>query len=394
MKNFFKKDNNKIKYDKIKSTGKAGFFLKKFYTPSFRIPVFFRTMLLRTLISRTILLIILIALFTFLIFFQVSCGLYYADNFKDLNIDKDYNNSSESNGNSGSKSGSTQIFESGSEENDDSMADNDSETGNSSANSSAADSETENTSESSSDNLNIYENSNYDNDDYRVVYVVDGDTIELKNGKRLRLIGINTPERDMYFYEEAREFMEILVLDKQVKLEKDVTNKDQYDRFLRYVYCKDYFVNLEMVRCGFANSYTYPPDVKYTDKFLEAEKSARENEAGLWQKSPDEFLEIELNYDAEGKDTKNLNGEWVKIKNTGEKTLDMNGWTLKDAGTNIYKFDDFILESGKTVFIYTGSGSNSKEKLYWNSPQPIWNNEHDTLYIRDNEGLLVYLFNY
>ncbi|MHB8277394.1 MAG: lamin tail domain-containing protein, partial [Candidatus Humimicrobiaceae bacterium] len=130
------------------------------------------------------------------------------------------------------------------------------------------------------------------------------------------------------------------------------------------------------------------------DKFLEAERSARKNEAGLWQKSSTEVLEVVLNYDAEGKDTENLNGEWASIKNTGSKSLNMNGWTLKDAGTNIYRFEDFTLKSGKNVILYTGSGTNTREKLYWNSTQPIWNNEHDTLYLRDNNGLLVYIYNY
>ncbi|MCL5069752.1 MAG: thermonuclease family protein [Actinobacteria bacterium] len=298
---------------------------------------FFKISSFRTSIFKTNLLIIVIVSLLFAMFFQVSCGIYYTENVKDFS---------------------------------------------------------ESSSGSPSDNSNIYENSNYNNDGYRVVYVVDGDTLELKNGKILRLIGINTPETDMYFYKEAREFMEILVLNKQVKLERDVTDKDIYGRFLRYVYCPEYFVNLKIVRCGFANSYTYPPDIKYTDEFLEAERSARENDAGLWQKSLGEFLEVELNYDTEGKDTENLNGEWVRIKNIGEKTLNMNGWTLKDAGTNIYKFENFNLKSEEIVFLYSGLGSSSQEKLYWNSPQPIWNNEHDTLYIRNNKGLLVYLFDY
>ena len=109
------------------------------------------------------------------------------------------------------------------------------------------------------------ENNNYNNYDYQVVSVIDGDTIELRNGAIIRLTGINAPEKDMYFYEEAKKFMEILVLDKSVKLERDITDKDKYGRILRYVYCPEYFVNLKMIRCGFANIYTYPPDVKYAD---------------------------------------------------------------------------------------------------------------------------------
>jgi len=239
-----------------------------------------------------------------------------------------------------------------------------------------------------------FENYNYTDSAFTVSKVIDGDTIDLKNNMRLRLIGINTPEKDMYFFEEAKVFMEILVLGKQVKLERDVTNKDMYGRYLRYVYLPDILVNLEMIKSGFANAYTYPPDVKYTDKFIEAERRARVNEAGLWQKSPTEILEVVLKYDAEGKDTENLNGEWVEIKNTGLKALNLKNWIFKDSGTNIYKFDNYLLESGKTVFLYSGPGTDTAGKLYWNSSSPIWNNEHDTLYIRDNDGLLVYLFNY
>ena len=239
-----------------------------------------------------------------------------------------------------------------------------------------------------------FENYNYTDSAFTVSKVIDGDTIDLKNNMRLRLIGINTPEKDMYFFEEAKAFMEIMVLGKQVKLEKDVTDKDMYGRYLRYVYLPDIFVNLEMIKSGFANAYTYPPDVKYTDKFIEAERRARLNEAGLWQKSPSEVLEVVLNYDAEGKDTENLNGEWVEIKNTGLKSLNLKNWTLKDLGTNIYKFEGCLLKPGETVFLYSGPGTDTTGKLYWNSSSPIWNNEHDTLYIRDNDGLLVYLFNY
>lgn len=241
---------------------------------------------------------------------------------------------------------------------------------------------------------NSFENYNYADPAFTVLKVIDGDTIDLKNNMRLRLIGINTPEKDMYFYEEAKAFMEILVLGKQVKLEKDVTDKDMYGRYLRYVYLPDIFVNLEMIKSGFANAYTYPPDVKYTDKFIDAERNARTNGAGLWQKSPSEVVEVVLNYDSQGKDTENLNGEWVKIKNTGLKSLNLKNWTLKDSGTNIYKFGNCLLEPGETVFLYSGPGTDSGGRLYWNSSQPIWNNEHDTLYIRDNNGLLVYLFNY
>src|SRR4030042_4479056 len=66
--------------------------------------------------------------------------------------------------------------------------------------------------------------------------VVDGDTIVLSDGSRVRFIGINTPEYGTYFFEEAREVLEAIVLGGEVSLEKDITDKEKYGRFLRYVY--------------------------------------------------------------------------------------------------------------------------------------------------------------
>jgi len=311
-----------------------------------------------------------IILFIFTMLAQVSCGLFYAENAQKINSSEGSSGNSSLSEPSGAASG---LPADGELQNQ----------GNSEAASSTA-----------INNINGFENENFTDSSFSVNKVIDGDTIELKNNMRIRLIGINTPEKDMYFYEESKGFMEILVSGKQVKLERDTTDKDMYGRYLRYVYLPDIFVNLEMIKSGFANAYTYPPDVKYTDIFIEAQRSARESKSGLWQKSFSEVLEVVLNYNAEGPDTENLNGEWASIKNLGPQILSLGGWTLKDAGTNIYKFGKYDLKPGNTVFLYTGSGKVTDEKFYWNSPTPIWNNEHDTLYIRNSEGLLVYLFDY
>jgi len=169
---------------------------------------------------------------------------------------------------------------------------------------------------------------------------------------------------------------------------------DKYGRLLRYVYTGNLFVNLEMVARGFANTYTYPPDVRYTEVFLEAERQARMNNLGLWEKSKVGVVNIDLNYDADGNDNLNLNDEYVVIKNTGAGPVSIYGWTVKDSGTGIYKFGEYSLESGSTIYLYTGSGSDGEGKFYWGSSKPIWNNDHDTLYLRDREGLLMEIYNY
>ena len=68
----------------------------------------------------------------------------------------------------------------------------------------------------------------------------------------------------------------------------------------------------------------------------------------------------------------------------------MTGWTLSDEAGHVYTFPSgFILDAGATVTIYTGSGTDTQDKLYWGSSSPIWNNDGDTAYLKDNEGKLV-----
>ena len=123
---------------------------------------------------------------------------------------------------------------------------------------------------------------------YSVVKVIDGDTIKLENGEVVRYIGIDTPETVhpsepvQCFGKEASDKNEELVEGKLVKLEKDITDKDKYGRLLRYVWVGDLFVNDYLTRQGYAYAYTYPPDVKYSEQFVQAQQEARENNRGLW----------------------------------------------------------------------------------------------------------------
>lgn len=132
----------------------------------------------------------------------------------------------------------------------------------------------------------------------QVLRVVDGDTIEVQvNDKKnsVRLIGIDTPEsvdprRPIEcFGKEASLEAKRLLEGEKVFLEKDVSEVDKYGRLLRYVYLPIsdgslLFVNDYLIRQGFGNVLTYPPDIKYVDRFLEAQKEARENSRGLWDK--------------------------------------------------------------------------------------------------------------
>ncbi|MEM5772802.1 MAG: thermonuclease family protein [Candidatus Aenigmatarchaeota archaeon] len=118
-----------------------------------------------------------------------------------------------------------------------------------------------------------------------VTKVLDGDTLELENGDRIRLLGINAPELGEAFSEEAKLALEEMVLGKVVKIEKDAAwNKDKYGRLLRYVFLEGKLVNCEMVRLGLAESIA-EKEVKYYNCFKEAEQEAKEKKLGIWSSS-------------------------------------------------------------------------------------------------------------
>jgi len=124
-----------------------------------------------------------------------------------------------------------------------------------------------------------------------VTSVVDGDTIRVTiDGQSftLRYIGIDTPETKdpndpvECFGAEATAANTALVEGQTVLLEKDVSETDRYGRLLRYVWLGETLVNEELVAQGFAVSSTFPPDVKYQERFTVAERQARDSDLGLW----------------------------------------------------------------------------------------------------------------
>ena len=123
----------------------------------------------------------------------------------------------------------------------------------------------------------------------RVTRVIDGDTIVIEGGYRVRYIGIDTPEihpETEAFGIEAWQANRQLVEDKLVRLERDISETDKYNRLLRYVYIDDTMVNAELVRQGLAQVKAYPPDTKYQDYLEELEEEAKSEGRGMWAKSP------------------------------------------------------------------------------------------------------------
>lgn len=128
-----------------------------------------------------------------------------------------------------------------------------------------------------------------------VTKIVDGDTFYVNNNngeiEKIRLIGVNAPESRAAFFKkkerfgrESKEYLTKILYGRKVRLETDLRKYDQYGRTLAYVYLEDgTFLNNKMLKDGFAQVMTVPPNVKYQGLFVESERLARYGGFGLWK---------------------------------------------------------------------------------------------------------------
>jgi len=113
-----------------------------------------------------------------------------------------------------------------------------------------------------------------------VTKVIDGDTVVVEGGYHVRLLGMDADETGYPCYAPAKTRLEELVLGKQVVLEKDKTDVDQYGRCLRYIFVGSTNVDVELVKEGLAIARFYEPDVKYKTEITAAEQQAQLDKIG------------------------------------------------------------------------------------------------------------------
>ncbi len=137
----------------------------------------------------------------------------------------------------------------------------------------------------------------------QVIQIIDGDTIRVNingNIEKVRFVGINTPEianrdhPDEFMGPEAKDFTEKAIKDKDIYLEKDISDRDKYDRLLRYIWLEEPVANPStddigkktlngiLVKEGLAFSNFYKPDTKYQDQLEALENQAMEKAIGIW----------------------------------------------------------------------------------------------------------------
>jgi endonuclease YncB( thermonuclease family) len=238
-----------------------------------------------------------------------------------------------------------------------------------------------------------------------VVDVQDGDSLLVDIGgreERVRLIGINAPERAECFGPESAAGLREIVDGAQVDIVTDVEPRDQYGRLLAYVYLEGTFVNEELARRGFVLARAFEPNTALQERIDDASQEAKDDQQGMW--SPDtcasasaasvSIVDIEPN--PPGPDEENLNGEWVVIANNGESQIDISGWTLRDASSvHRYVFPaGSRLGPGADLTVFTGCGGDEPGRRYWCADGPVWGNGGDSALLLDIKGLTAATFDY
>ena len=138
--------------------------------------------------------------------------------------------------------------------------------------------------------FNLFQEASYADTWHAVKWVVDGDTVVLSNGRKLRYIGINAPELEHNdrkaepYARESKQFNAVLVNRKNIRLEFDKERTDQYKRLLAYVFLKNgTFVNAEILSNGYAYLLYHRPNTKHNSTLLNSQRAAMSAQKGIWQ---------------------------------------------------------------------------------------------------------------
>lgn len=135
---------------------------------------------------------------------------------------------------------------------------------------------------------------------HKVLRVLDGDTFEIAGAKEedeivtVRILNLSSPEKSECYFEEATEALSELILNKEVRLERDSSGTDRFGRLLRHVFLPqeiekedDIMISKYMIDNGFAVALPTPPDFKYKEYLADAEGKAKQYNKGAWENCED-----------------------------------------------------------------------------------------------------------
>jgi len=222
-----------------------------------------------------------------------------------------------------------------------------------------------------------------------VVRVIDGDTVVINGGTRVRINYINTPEIDEELGRAAKDFTIKMVLKKMVKVEGH--HKDYYGRVLADLNLNGKRLTDALVRAGLAHVFFIPPvDKDRVEVLLAAQAKARKAKLGIWAtgRYQGAFHITSFHANPRGNDNFNLNGEYVRIASVALRPRSLKGYQLCNRRHDCYTFGDVVVPAGFTVAVHSGHGEDRLDptrqlSVYWNRKQGAWSNKGDTATLVD-----------
>ena len=233
----------------------------------------------------------------------------------------------------------------------------------------------------------------------RVNRVYDGDTILLEDGRKVRYLGINSPEFQEPFYLKAKRFNESLVLGKEIRLEFDQERSDAYNRILAYVYVGDQMVNARLVKEGLAHVFLIGPSRRHSALLLQAQAEAKQNRVGIWSaRARPKDLKITNVHLAE-KDKPDPNAPYVRIANLSNGPVRMTGYILSNESGQKYVFPEVRIDPGYTIIVSSTAGKDGIDDrgqmvVRWPAQSSAWDPREDTAFLTDPSGEIVDSFHY
>lgn len=232
-----------------------------------------------------------------------------------------------------------------------------------------------------------------------VVRVIDGDTMELASGYRVRLLHINTPETGELGADEAKALAQERCEGKVVTLAFGDTPQDHYGRLLAEVWVGDQSVNEALVEAGLAHAFFIPPvDEAATARIIAAQIEARKGRRGIWASDPryqGAFHITSFKHNPPGDDRENLNGEYVRIGNVSGQPENLRGHRVENKRGDGILLGEVVVPVGRTIKIHVGSGpsnldaSKGQQRLHMGRDWPLWSNRGDLAILRAPDGGIV-----
>lgn len=226
-----------------------------------------------------------------------------------------------------------------------------------------------------------------------VVRVIDGDSLELNiagNVFESRLIGINAPELSDCQGPLALTALSSLAVGQQLTVQS--FGVDRFDRLLVELELGNASINEALVRTGWALALH---DEKGGD-WLGVMGQAADSGLGMWdlpdvcERPEDEITISGIEPDPPGPDDEVLEDEWIELHNPGDRTVSLDGWTLRDeSSSNRFVFGDISLAPNERLRLHTGCGDATAGEIYWCSDNGVWSNRGETALLLGPSGAIV-----